>query len=104
MNSFIGSGRLVRDAVVNGNGKVLKFTLVAQYGYDVKAEKPRIEYVPCVMFNPGEKLTELLATQGKGMMVEFQGRVSTSKFEANGEVQYRTEVVVSLATFCILNP
>jgi len=98
MNSFIGSGRLVRDAVVNGNGKV------AQYGYDVKAEKQRIEYVPCVMFNPGEKLTELLATQGKGMMVEFQGRVSTSKFEAKGEVQYRTEVVVTLSTFFILNP
>ena len=104
MNSFIGSGRLVRDAVVNGNGKVLKFTIAAQYGYDAKAEKQRIEYVPCVMFNPGEKLTELLATQGKGMMVEFQGRVSTSKFEAKGEVQYRTEVVVSLASFCILNP
>ena len=35
-----------------------------------------------------------LVAEGKGVFVEFEGRVHTSKFEADGETKYSTEVVV----------
>ena len=103
MNTFIGSGRLVRNAVVHGTEKkALKFTLAAKYGYDREAQKDRVEFLPCVIFSPSDALTEALVNEGKGIFVEFQGRVATSKFENDGGTQYSTEVVVNTATFNII--
>lgn len=103
MNAFIGSGRLVRNAIVHGTEKkVLKFTIAAKYGYNRDAEKERVEFLPCVIFNPSEAMEELLTKEGKGVFVEFQGRVATSTFEADGETKYSTEVVVNTASFNIV--
>ena len=103
MNTFIGSGRLVRNAVVHGTEKkALKFTLAAKYGYDREAQKDRVEFLPCVIFSQSDALTEALVNEGKGIFVEFQGRVATSKFENDGGTQYSTEVVVNTATFNII--
>jgi len=103
MNAFIGSGRLVRNAIVHGTEKkVLKFTIAAKYGYNRDAEKERVEFLPCVIFKPSEAMEMLLAKEGKGVFVEFQGRVATSTFEADGETKYSTEVVVNTASFNIV--
>ena len=41
MNVFIGSGRLVKDAIVHGaEKKALKFTIAAKYGYDKECGSP----------------------------------------------------------------
>ena len=88
MNVFIGSGKLVRNAVVNGTAsKAMKFTIAT--GCNSK-----VEFVPCVLFNPPKELEILLTQKGKGILVEIQGRVSTSKFEVKGEVKYSTQVIV----------
>lgn len=104
MNKFIGSGRLTKHAIVNGgNRKALKFTLAAKYGYDSKNKKELVEFVPCVLFTPpDDKLGIFLVAQGKGVFVEFEGRVHTSRFESNGETKYSTEVVVDKRTFNII--
>lgn len=103
MNKFTGSGRLTRHAVLNGDEKkALKFTLAARYGYDKENKKDRVEFVPCVMFNPSEKITELLMDNGQGTQVELEGRVATSSFERDGETHYRTEVIVEKHTFKII--
>ncbi len=103
MNVFIGSGRLVKDAIVHGaENKALKFTIAAKYGYDKTAKLERVEFLPCVIFNPSEALEEHLVKKGKGLFVEFQGRVATSKFESDGATKYSTEVVVNTASFNIV--
>lgn len=103
MNTFNGSGRLVRNAIVHGTDKkVLKFTIAAKYGYDKEAQKERVEFLPCVIFSPSEPLEEHLVKEGKGTFVEFQGRVASSKFEVNGDTKYATEVVVNTASFNIV--
>lgn len=95
MNIFVGSGRLVRNAVVNGTkNKAMKFTIAAGCGYNSKAKKEKVEFVPCVLFNPPEKLEAVLVQEGKGVFVEVQGRVATSKFEVKEEVKYSTQIIV----------
>jgi single-stranded DNA-binding protein len=95
MNIFVGSGRLTRNAVVNGTeNKAMKFTIAAGCGYKDRAEKEKVEFVHCVLFNPPEDLEAFLVEEGKGVFVEIQGRVSTSRFEVDGEVKYSTQVVV----------
>ena len=104
MNKFIGSGRLTKNAIVNGNmRKALRFTIASKYGYDSKQSKDRIEFVPCVLFTPpNDKLGIFLVAEGKGVFVEFEGRVHTSHFEKNGDTKYITEVVVDKHTLNII--
>lgn len=104
MNKFTGSGRLTRNAVLNGSDrKALKFTIAATYGYDKENKKDRVEFVPCVLFDPGEKLTEIMTEDGKGMQIELEGRVATSRFERDGEDHYSTEVIVEKRSFKIIS-
>jgi len=104
MNTYIGSGRLVRNAVLTGNDKTkaLNFTIAAKYGYDGENEKERVAFVPCVIFNPTEKLAQLFVEQGKGMFVEFQGRIASSSFESKGTTKYVTEIVVDPRTLNLI--
>lgn len=104
MNIVTITGRFVRNAILNGNGeaKAMKFTVAAPTGYDVKAKSERTEFVPCVFFNPSDKLRELLCNEGKGKLVEFQGNVMTSTFEKNGSTVWATEVRVNPGSFQFL--
>ena len=103
MNVFNGAGRLTANAVVNGTDrKALKFSLAARYGYNSKESKELVEFVPCVMFEPSENQEKFLAEEGKGVFVEFQGRVSTSKYEVDGQTKYSTQVVVDKRSFHIV--
>jgi len=101
MNVCILSGRLVRNAVGNQE-KAMVFTLATPYGFDQSEGKERVAYVPCVMFNPPKDLVELLTTKGKGLMVELEGRVANSSYEADGERRFKTDVVVRNGSFALL--
>tara|TARA_Y100000294_G_C8349926_1_gene254280 strand:+ start:144 stop:464 length:321 start_codon:yes stop_codon:yes gene_type:complete len=104
MNLFTGSGRLVKNATVNGNeNTALKFAIAAKYGYDKDEKKDRVEFIPCVLFNPTEKLVFFLTEEGKGTLVEFQGRINISRYEVNGEKKYSTQVVINKSSFNILS-
>ncbi len=101
MNVCILSGRLVRNAVGNQE-KALAFTLATRYGFDPTDGKERVAFVPCVMFNPPKELVELLTNKGKGLLVELEGRVSNSSYEADGERKYKTDVIVKNGTFSLM--
>ena len=94
MNVVVLSGFLAREAVVNGEGKVLRFTVAAKHGYNVKEEKDLIEFVPCTLFNPSEAIANLFTKEWKGLSLELKGRVSTSRYEKEGQTVYSTQVVV----------
>jgi len=96
MNTSVISGRLTRNAVLNGGeNKALQFTIAAKYGYNTDKGEDLIEYVPCVLFNPSEALASSLMNEGKGLFIEFEGRVATSKYEKDGRTVYNTNVVVN---------
>ncbi len=96
MNICIVSGRLTKNAVVNGdNNKVLRFRLAAKHGYDSKEKKERVEFIDCVLFKPTEKVQSFLCESGKGVYLELTGRFSSQSFEVNGEKRYRTEVIAN---------
>ena len=96
MNRFIGSGTLPRAAKVNGaEKKVVKFTLASCYGYNPTTKRDLVAYVPCVIFEPAPDIEKLLSQDWRGTFFEVEGHVSTSKFEANGETKYSTEVIIN---------
>jgi hypothetical protein len=97
MNICVISGELVNHAVVRGNDrKVLVFTVAtkAQNG----DSESTVSHVPCIMFNPPAELQQLLATRGKGLAVEFQGKVNASRFDPSAEPRANGEVVVYTKT------
>ena len=96
MNRFTGSGILPRAAKVNGTEKkAVKFTLAACYGYNNQTKRNLIAYVPCVVFESSPDIERLLTQDWRGTFFEVEGHVTTSKFEANGETKYSTEVIVN---------
>lgn len=104
MNIVSLTGRLVRNAHLNGSGdkRAMKFTLATPSGYDAKKKAERTEFVPCVYFNPSEKLQKFLSNDGKGKLIELQGNVITSSFEKNGTTVWETEVRVDPRAFQFL--
>src|SRR3989344_4973429 len=91
MNNFNGSGRLTRNAVVKGDEKkVLLFTIAASNEF-----RKGVDFVPCTIFGASEELIKLLTERGKGIEVEFEGYVSTSRVQQDGAVRYFTRVIVN---------
>ncbi len=94
MNTFMASGRLIKNAAVLGKtGRVLTFMIVAGSD-DTKAGSTKPNLVPCVVFSPDPKMAKVLSEKGKGMPVEIYGHVATSHFEKGGQDIFKTEVVV----------
>jgi hypothetical protein len=101
MNICVISGELVNNALVRGKDrKVLVFTVATKNGNsDADAG---ISHVPCVVFSPSEELQQLLTTRGRGLVVELQGRVNASRFDASVEPRANAEVVVYSKSLKIL--
>src|SRR3990172_2744099 len=96
VNNFTGSGRLTRNAVLKG--KVLLFTVAASDDFSKK-----VDFVPCTIFNVEEEVAKLLTEKGKGLEVELQGYVSTSRVQQNGTVKYFTRVIVNPESLTVLD-
>lgn len=104
MNVCILSGRLVRNAITSGtNEKALLFTVATKYGFNASEKKERIAFVPCVLFDPSKELVDLFKEKGKGLRIECEGRVANSRFEVNGEVRYKTDVILRNGSLTFLN-
>ena len=100
MNICALAGRLVRNGMIRGTDrKVLLFTLETRDGRDEGEQKERVNFVPCVMFNPSPELEQKLIAEGKGLYVELEGRIASSSYESNGEKKYQTEVIVFNRSF-----
>ena len=98
MNVFIGSGEVTKVNLLTGERKMLKFALAIPVNNSNQA-KERIDYVPCMIYNPTDEVQRLL-TQGKKL--ELQGRVQTYSFEIAGETICKTQVVVNQRSLKIL--
>lgn len=102
MNNTNLSGRLVRNATVRGSEpKVLSFVLETRANSNDGDRKERIAAIPCVIFNPTWEVEQALTTAGKGMSVEFEGRLSSSSYEFKGETRHTVEVIVRPWTLAI---
>lgn len=101
MNIVTISGKVSQNAHLNGSGNIraLKFMVAANSGYDVKKKAERVQYVPCVFFNPDENTQKQLIDEGQGKDVKFQGNIITSSYEKNGVRIWATEVKVIPNTF-----
>lgn len=105
MNVCILSGRVLKNASVKGSEpKTLSFILESRYGYNENEKKDRLAYVPCILFKPDPAVEELLTTQGEGLFVELEGRLSGSLPDANGSRRFSTEVIVKNKTLTVLEP
>ena len=105
MNVCILSGKVLKNALVKGTDpKTLTFTLESKYGYNENEKKDRTAFLPCVIFNPEPEVEALLSTQGQGLFVELEGRLSGSNPDANGGRKFGTEVIVKNRTFTVLQP
>ena len=99
MNNFNGSGRLTRNAVVKGDEKkVLLFTIAAS-----NDDSKRVDFIPCTLFNANDEIVSLLTERGKGLEVEIQGYVATSRVQQNGTVKYFTRVIVNPESLTVLD-
>lgn len=95
MNKVIISGRIIDNAKVNGESRnVVKFKVLARSGWNKKENCPHMDFVPCVLFNPTQKLASLLEEKGKGLHIEFEGRVCRSMYKVKDEKRFSTEVIV----------
>ena len=101
MNICILSGRVQRNAIVKGTEpKTLSFILEISYGNNESEKKSN--YLPCVLFNPTAEVEALLTTQGEGLQVELEGRLSGSNPEINNGRKFGTEVIVRNRSLNIL--
>jgi hypothetical protein len=105
MNIVAISGKVSQNAHLNGSGNIraLKFTIAANSGYDMKKKAERVQYVPCVLFNPDENIQKQLMNEGEGKEVKFQGNIITSSYEKNGARIWATEVKVIPNSFQIIS-
>ena len=91
MNLFVGSGKIARANLTDGEKRILKFTLAISEN-NSRDGKQRTDYVPCIIYNPLDEVLDMLS---QGQEIELQGRVKTFSFEIAGEKIYKTEVVIN---------
>ena len=105
MNVCSLSGRVFKNATSKGSEpKTLSFMLETRYANGEKGQKERSAFVPCVMFNPDPGIEATLTTQGEGVHLEFEGRISGQNPDANGGRKYGSEVIVRNRTLTVFSP
>jgi len=94
MNSVQLQGRLIKNVIMTGEGKVMKFLLSCKYRYVKEKVKEGNSIVPCTIFDPPAELKDAL--DGKSTVyMECSGRVSRTCYEKpDGDKLYSTEIVV----------
>lgn len=98
MNIVCLSGFTTRS-VASGKDHLL-FTLVTKHGYNKKKEEDFVEFVPCYLSNPSEKIRDILLQEG--LFLEFKGRISTSRYDQDGEMKYSTQVIVDASSINLI--
>lgn len=90
-------GNLTRDpefSQTQSGSEFCKFTIACNEKYKKNGETvENVEFINCVAFG---KLAGIIKTYtSKGSKVYASGKISTSKYEKNGEVRYSTSVIVN---------
>lgn len=91
MNKVILVGKLVKDAVVFADGRVVKIKLATRVGYDTKRSAELTAFVPATLFSMSKFQIDLLK---KGTQVGIEGIVIETSFKKNNETVYATDVQV----------
>lgn len=98
MNSFSCSGKVIKvtEPLLLNEGKTvaLRFTVVAVNGQLDLSGKPRVDFIPCIIFNPDDEVQEIFSRDKLGFIVEFSGKIATTNLTSNGKKSFRTEAVV----------
>src|SRR5436309_15834032 len=96
MNICVISGEIQNNAIVRGQKtKALVFTVATKQSVNGEAESDTlVSHVPCVIFNPPAEIEQLLTMEGKGLKVEFQGRVTASRYDPREEPRSNADVAV----------
>jgi single-stranded DNA-binding protein len=101
MNLCILSGRIVSNATVRGEDpKALSFIVETVNKSNGSVKK---DMVNCVLFKPTPELEAQLTSEGEGLYIEAEGRVSSSSLKANGEKRYNSDVIIRAWTLSIVN-
>ena len=102
MNKAILMGRLTRDPEVRYSQSdqpvaVCRYALAVNRRFKRNGE-PDADFINCVTFGKAAEFAERFLK--KGMMIAVSGRIQTSSWDdAQGQKQYRTEVVVEEQDF-----
>lgn len=98
MNSVQLQGRLMKNVIMTGENKVMKFMLSCKHSFYKDGAKQGTSIVPCTIFDPPNELKESL--DGKSTIyMECSGRVSRTCYEKpDGDKLYSTEIIVDPAS------
>ncbi|OVE80489.1 hypothetical protein BVY01_00120 [bacterium I07] len=106
MNIVSITGKLVRNAILNGSGekRAMKFTVAAPCGFNPKTKKEIVGFTPCVLFNPKDELQTVMTSDGQGKLVALNGNIMTSSYNnKEGKKVWATEVRVDPRGFRLLS-
>ncbi|OVE79379.1 hypothetical protein BVY01_02765 [bacterium I07] len=106
MNIVSITGKLVRNAILNGSGekRAMKFTVAAPCRFYPKTKKEIVGFTPCVLFNPNDQLQTVMTSDGQGKLVALNGNVMTSSYNnKEGKKVWATEVRVDPRGFQLLS-
>ena len=99
MNIVTLHGRLTADLEVKGteDKTVGHFTLAVNR--DIKRDgQPEADFIRCVAF--GKTAETLVKYVKKGSEIVINGRISTGKYEKDGQTHYTTDIIVDRFDFC----
>ena len=103
MNVSVVTGRILRNAVLNGvEHKALKFIVVATSKSEGNDSREFNSQVPCVLFNPSEDFAQFMISEGKNRNVELTGKIVRFRYDVEGQRRYATEVVVDQKSLRII--
>ena len=103
MNRVILMGRLTKDPQVsystkNSSMAIARYTLAVDRRFAKKEEgQVTADFISCVAFGKAAEFAEKYFHTGQRVLIE--GRITTSRYEKDGQTQYRTDVVIESQEF-----
>ena len=103
MNKVILMGRLTRDPDVRYSPgeqamAIARYTLAVDRRFAKKEEgQVTADFISCVAFGKAAEFAEKYFHTGQRVLIE--GRITTSRYEKDGQTQYRTDVVIESQEF-----
>ncbi len=103
MNRVILMGRLTKDPQVsystkNSSMAIARYTLAVDRRFAKKEEgQVTADFISCVAFGKAAEFAEKYFHTGQRVLIE--GRITTSRYEKDGQTLYRTDVVIESQEF-----
>ena len=94
MNKVLITGRATKDPTITE--KVGRFTLAVDRRYKKDGE-PTADFIPCIAFGKTKDFVEKWVK--KGSRYNIVGRITTGKYEKDGQTVYTTDVIIEEIEF-----